>query len=162
MLDLYKSYEELCEDCIKLYGAVSGNFFIEAGKQNLDIKRSNEGLQIHHIKECDDIFIFVSDLSKWENAKNYPEEFQNKENLCYCNLIDHFLLHVKIDLWRSKKFKGKNYHEGSDLLFYKLKNIFYLLDESDPYFLAIKDNFDYFKAVYRYWKEEKEKLFGKK
>ena len=55
------------------------------------VSRAKEGLQVHHVKENT-----VSGLSKPEIAGQYDIGYQSPENLCYCNVLEHFLLHIKI------------------------------------------------------------------
>lgn len=55
------------------------------------VSRAKEGLQVHHVKEDT-----VSGLSKPETARLYDISYQSPENLCYCNVLEHFLLHIKI------------------------------------------------------------------
>ncbi len=58
-----------------------------------NITRTAEGLVIHHNAEG----LNVGNLGEPHLAKLYPFEFQKKENLSYCNLIEHLLLHLKIN-----------------------------------------------------------------
>ena len=58
--------------------------------RNRNNSRADEGLVIHHIDE--DKAEFLSD-PRW--AYNQPVAFQRKERLIYCDLIEHYLLHLK-------------------------------------------------------------------
>ena len=53
--------------------------------------RTAEGLFCHHIDEDKAIM-----LSNDEYATRNPFEYQKKNRLVYCNLLEHLLLHVKI------------------------------------------------------------------
>lgn len=53
-------------------------------------QRSEESLFVHHIKE--DI---IANLSQYEQQKQYPE-YQQPEYLCYCDYLEHLLLHILI------------------------------------------------------------------
>ncbi len=87
------NYLELCDYLKAKYGTINEPFFVNANCKtpNRNIKRSNEGLFIHHIKENEG-----ADLTKTENAKYYGYEFQQGNNLVYCNLLEHLILHYKI------------------------------------------------------------------
>lgn len=163
MIDIHLDYFSLITCFKSLYGEVRGNYFNSDFTYNKDIKRFSEGLEIHHIKEWDENNIFLTNLSDPSIAKRNSFEYQKAENLCYVNLIDHFLLHVKIDLLRFNKFR-RTFTEGSDFLFNKIKYIYDNYEDNldNPYFLAIEDKFEYFKDVYNYWVKEKFKLIRNK
>ena len=58
---------------------------------NPKCKRTKEGLLSHHKKE--DTMIL---LSTKEIAEQFPFEWQSKENIVYCDYLEHLLLHVLI------------------------------------------------------------------
>ena len=60
-------------------------------KTGTKISRTSEGLIIHHLKEN-----YFPDLSKTEHAILQPWEYQEPQNLVYCNYIEHLILHVHI------------------------------------------------------------------
>lgn len=99
-LERRMSYCELCNYLKDKYGGVNENYFLDSGctRVNLSIKRAKEGLEIHHIAEAEP---HVYDLSTSAQAKKYPFDYQSKENLCYCNLLEHLLLHMLINIERS-------------------------------------------------------------
>lgn len=105
------SYSQLVQYLIKKYGEVLDEFYREKSYQrflNKEIKsitrgkysRAKEGLYCHHILE-----------NKYENISSkdfiahfkYPYEYHKKENLVYCDLIEHLILHVLI----TKETKGE-------------------------------------------------------
>ena len=159
MVDIKLDYFSLTDYFKSLYGEVPGDYFNPDFTPNKDIKRSSEGLEIHHIKEWDEKNVFLANLSNPSIAKRNLFEYQKSENLCYVNLIDHFLLYVKIDLLRFNKFK-RAFTEGSDFLFNKIKYLYDNYEDNldNSYFLAIEDKFNYFEDVYNYWAEEKSNL----
>lgn len=163
MVDINLNYFSLIKYFKSLYGEVPGDYFNPDFTLNKTIKRFSEGLEIHHIKEWDENNIFLTNLSDPSIAKGNSFEYQKAENLCYVNLIDHFLLHVKIDLLRFNKFR-RTFTEGSDLLFNKIKFLYDNYEDNldNPYFLAIEDKFEYFKDVYNYWVKEKFELIRNK
>lgn len=91
--DTYVSY---CGFLKKKYGKVPGNYFIN-DKKNTKITRGKEGLFIHHIYETK-----YDMLCNWEHCVLFHpeealEEAQEAENLVYCNLLEHYLLHLLIE-----------------------------------------------------------------
>lgn len=59
--------------------------------KNEKIRRLNEGLLIHHVGE--DALYNLSDKYK---ADQYPKIYQEPPLLCYCDLLEHLLLHIMI------------------------------------------------------------------
>lgn len=88
-------YREYCEYLKSKYGIPSEDYFIVNKNGNLiknnSISRGKEGLQCHHI--CEDI---VPNLSDSKIASQNKIEYQHKNNLCYCNLLEHAWLHILI------------------------------------------------------------------
>ena len=84
------------------YGIPQGNYFLNEScrTKNTKITRGKDGLFIHHVYEFSDEYPMVNDLSKPNMAIAYPYYFQHGENLCYCNYLEHFILHIKIWLMR--------------------------------------------------------------
>ena len=82
------TYDEYCSYLQNKYGLSSCDYtFGSSGKD----KRSNDGLELHHIRE--DI---VPALSNRAVAESNPIEYQQPQNLCYCDYLEHMLLHVLI------------------------------------------------------------------
>ena len=86
-------YSDLCIYLKNKYGTVSGSYFINHNckTKNEKIKRTSEGLFIHHVYESKAIM-----LSHSEYAIKFPFEWQEGANLVYCNYLEHLLLHVAI------------------------------------------------------------------
>lgn len=59
--------------------------------KNEKIRRLQDGLIIHHVAE-DKLY----DLSNKHKADLYPKIYQEPPLLCYCNLLEHLLLHILI------------------------------------------------------------------
>lgn len=87
------SYEKLVDVLKRKYGTPKGSYFLtETCKStNNSIKRTSEGLFIHHIDEDKKI-----DLSSSQRAVLAPFEYQLPERLVYCDLLEHLILHIKI------------------------------------------------------------------
>ena len=85
------TYLEYCNYLQNKYGIGLADYMTKGYNPNKKCKRTNEGLVVHHKKE--DCAIL---LSKKEVAQHYPFEWQEKENLVYCDYLEHLLLHVLI------------------------------------------------------------------
>ena len=100
---LNTSYDEYVSYLQNKYGLPTQPYYRWSDDNTTLIKgrvsRTKEGLQVHHVKENT-----VSGLSKPETARLYDISYQSPENLCYCNLLEHFLLHIKIaEMYRDDK-----------------------------------------------------------
>ena len=86
-------YDGLCDYLKKKYGEVPEPYFINENcrTKNSNIKRSSEGLFIHHIFESRVVM-----LSHPEYAIQFPYAWQEGKNLVYCNYFEHILLHLAI------------------------------------------------------------------
>lgn len=91
--DLLMKYDDLVSALLKKYGAAKHDYFTdrECTIKNKLVSRTAEGLFCHHIDEDKAIM-----LSNDEYAARNPFEYQKKNRLVYCNLLEHLLLHVKI------------------------------------------------------------------
>ena len=87
------SYEEYAKYLQNKYGMPKQAYYTlkEGTLVRNKISRAKEGLQCHHIRE--DIAECLSSPNK---ALNQDMSCQSPENLCYCNLLEHLLLHIKI------------------------------------------------------------------
>ncbi len=104
------SYQELVSFLQQKYGKVNGDYFLdkECKKQNCSIKKGSEGLFIHHIDEDKAIMLAVS-----EYAINNPFDYQKANRLVYCNLLEHYLLHILI--YEEQKPENANQKEKQGL-----------------------------------------------
>lgn len=100
------SYDKYCDYLQNKYGIGLANYMNESYTPNPKCKRSKEGLQAHH--KMEDRFIMLSDK---EYAKEAPYEYQLKENIVYCDMLEHLLLHILIvkkePMGTFAKFRGK-------------------------------------------------------
>ena len=103
-LEIYKelkmSYGELQQYLLKKYGGAVYDYFHtpECKTKNRKVTRTKEGLYCHHMDE--DKGGSLSDPLK---ARMQPFEWQKKERLVYCNILEHLILHIKIAVMRQKK-----------------------------------------------------------
>lgn len=104
----FMSYDEYCNYLKAKYGEVEYDYFHKDNKDGHLIQdnkgsRGSIGLQRHHICEK-----YVANLSDPRIAAENSFEYQKKENLCYCNLLEHMFLHILIaeDLTSSSEYLG--------------------------------------------------------
>lgn len=109
LLDL--TYAQIVQSLIEKYGEVLDEYYREKSYQrylNEEIKsiargkysRAKEGLYCHHILEN----TYENISSEYYIAHfKYPHEYHRKENLVYCDLIEHLILHAII----TKETNGK-------------------------------------------------------
>lgn len=106
------SYEDVVESLLQKYGPVTDDYFREKSYKrffNGEIKsittgkysRTSEGLYCHHILENKYRNLTDKDFCRNENA---PYKAHKKENLVYCDLIEHFILHILITKETNGKF----------------------------------------------------------
>lgn len=85
------NYMEYVAYLKKKHGEATVPYMTKSFCKNSRISRTKEGLLCHHVYEND-----FPNLSNPEHAKMNPYEYQQPENLVYCNLLEHLLLHIKI------------------------------------------------------------------
>lgn len=85
------SYLEYCNYLKKKYGKATDDYMTASYNKKAKISRTKEGLYCHHIKEDEAIM-----LSTKEYAIKHPFEWQKADNLVYCDLLEHMLLHILI------------------------------------------------------------------
>ena len=98
-------YPSLTKYLQNKYGLPNGSYFINesCNTHNKSIKRISDGLYIHHIAEYHQDYPFANNLSTQVEAIKYPFEFQCPQYLCYCNAIEHIILHYLIHRLRAKQ-----------------------------------------------------------
>lgn len=84
-------YLEYCDYLQKKYGFKKSAYMTKGWSKNQNCSRTKEGLMVHHIHENEAIL-----LSSPRFAQNYPYEWQMQQNLVYCDLLEHLLLHILI------------------------------------------------------------------
>lgn len=98
------TYSQAVAYLLNKYGAVTDDYYKEKSYTrflNGEIKsiskgkytRASQGLYCHHISE--DKFQNLSDL-RFISEFKYSYNYQKKENLVYCDLIEHLILHAII------------------------------------------------------------------
>lgn len=84
-------YLEYCDYLQKKYGIGLTDYMTRSFKKNPGCTRTSEGLIAHH--KAEDKMIM---LSTKVFAEICPFEWQLKENIVYCDYLEHLLLHVLI------------------------------------------------------------------
>lgn len=85
------TYRDYCKYLQDKYGIPEEPYFNKEWKYNNRIKRSTEGLFIHHILEDE-----IVNLSNPIVAEESGEKYQIPEVLCYADYLEHFYLHLLI------------------------------------------------------------------
>lgn len=85
------TYLDYCDYLQNKYGIGLDDYMTKSYNIKRTCKRTREGLLAHHKKE--DTMIL---LSHKEVAMEYPFEWQSKENIVYCDYLEHLLLHMLI------------------------------------------------------------------
>ena len=85
------TYLEYCDYLQKKYGIPSYDYMTKSFNKNPKITRTNDGLFAHHKFEDHAIM-----LGNKEYAKNNPYDWQKKENMIYCDYLEHLFLHILI------------------------------------------------------------------
>lgn len=126
------SYDEAISTLIDKHGTVIDNYYVEKSYNRFlegEIKnptkgkfsKTNEGLFCHHILE--NKFKNISDKN-YISKHQYSYEYQTKEYLVYCDLIEHMILHVLI----TKETDGENGVNGLCEYLKPMVIDFYIMD----------------------------------
>lgn len=85
------SYWEYCDYLQDKYGIGKAPYMTDNWNPSAKCKRAKEGLFAHHKAE-----VYVPLLSKKEQARLFPFEWQEPEWVVYCDYLEHLLLHIMI------------------------------------------------------------------
>ena len=142
------NYDQCCQRLIEKYGPVPGNYFCRDNYKSINpkIKRTKEGLFIHHMDE--DKAIMLSEpkhILPWN--KLFPEtpylwEWQKADRLNYCNLLEHLVLHIKIIQHPSpQKLPRQNVGLGGvyNFMVPQLNDIYGGIKHKQPYLIKVTD-----------------------
>ncbi|AEJ23950.1 hypothetical protein WKK_05395 [Weissella koreensis KACC 15510] len=113
---LEKTYLEVVDFLLEKYGPAVDSYYSEVSYNRFKrgeikaptkrkISRTSEGLYCHHIDEDKQILI--------SNARaivdfNIPFEYQTKDRLVYCDLVEHAILHILIAIEDKNKIDKLN------------------------------------------------------
>lgn len=158
--ELNLSYRDFLNYLKQKYGTAKENYFLTVRcDRKGNVGRGNEGLFCHHDYEYDPENPLVCDLSKPEMARQFTYKYQEAQNLTYCNWLEHFVLHCKINALRQKQLNRfivdgvLNYFipELNDLYRYRIKN---LPAWKQIAFSLIEENYDDYCKVIENWFSE--------
>lgn len=85
------TYLEYCDYLQGKYGIGLCDYMTKSYNKNKKVTRTKEGLFVHH--KMEDHMIM---LAQPEIAQMCPIEWQKKENLVYCDYLEHLFLHILI------------------------------------------------------------------
>lgn len=85
------TYLEYCDYLQDKYGIGLSDYMTKSYNPNPKCKRTKEGLIVHH--KMEDTMIM---LSEKRIAMICPFEWQEKQNIVYCDYLEHLLLHILI------------------------------------------------------------------
>lgn len=116
------NYEEVVQKLNVINGLVEKDYFGRLSYQNYitnhnrknikknKLKKRKEGLWVHHVKEDEQ-----PNLSCPKTIRKYSIDFsyQEKENIVYCDLVEHLILHALIEKNTTKK---SDIHEANGFL----------------------------------------------
>ena len=126
-------YEELVEYLLKKYGPATCDYYLNDVDYNIDhrISRLNEGIYCHHIDEDK-----ANLLSEPRAAAKAPYEWQKKERLVYCNLLEHLILHLKIVILRQQQYKLRSKDDVLRAFSDLLNGVHFLCMRLSKYYLS--------------------------
>lgn len=84
-------YDEYCDYLHMKYGMPEYDYMTKSYNKNVKCTRTKEGLIAHHKMEDRAI-----NLARKDVAQTHPIEWQYKENIVFCDYLEHLLLHLKI------------------------------------------------------------------
>lgn len=127
--ELQMTYEDLQRYLIQKYGGAVCDYFAtpECKSKSKKVSRTGEGLYCHHMDEDKG-----GNLGNAAQAKMQPFEWQKKERLVYCNIIEHLILHMKIAVLRQKELLKKPSNVQD---FFSTGGIFMLCQEINDMFV---------------------------
>lgn len=85
------TYLEYCDYLQRKYGIGLADYMTKSFNANPKCKRTKEGLVAHH--KMEDTMVMLSTKAI---AQMCPFEWQQKQNIVYCDYLEHLLLHVLI------------------------------------------------------------------
>ena len=85
------TYVDYCDYLQAKYGIGRADYMTRSFSKNQKVSRTAEGLIAHH--KAEDKMIMLSTKAF---AEKCPYDWQKKENIVYCDYLEHLLLHVLI------------------------------------------------------------------
>lgn len=133
-------YDKSVEYLIEKYGAATLPYFEETsyhefldGKREAPVKnntsRTREGLYCHHVREDEAILLSTPKVIR---QLKYPYEWQKPENLVYCNLLEHLVLHALIAIENNDTSSNVRLGIGGYVNFMRPELIEWFIQENIP------------------------------
>ena len=151
------SYPQLLSYLKEKYGEAKENYFLDINctRKSVINGRGKEGLFLHHDFEYDRQNPLVNNLSQPDIAKQFDYKYQYAENLTYCNYLEHILLHVKINILRTKQL-GRFISDGLvNFMLPEVNDWYKFLVDLKPWqqkaFSLIEYNYSDYCDILEYW-----------
>ncbi|GAB2022191.1 hypothetical protein RyT2_12650 [Pseudolactococcus yaeyamensis] len=147
---LSKTYDDAVNFLLEKYGPATSDYFSEKSYNRFKsgeiksiskgkITRTSEGLYCHHIDE--DKIIMISNPA-FIKALDIPYDYQKKNRLVYCDLIEHGILHVLIATENKNKPVLGEVGIGGYLNFIRPELYWWLIENKVPTTLWRKNCYD--------------------
>ncbi len=138
---LSMSYEKFVKYLIEEHGPVTGDYFKneDCRSKNTSIARGREGLFVHHVRE--DIEPLLSGPVM---ARMKPFEFQKAENLVYCDILEHLMLHILLLPIRTNELDAvlMQTNMGLRLIYEQINDCFFGIDQANRFRKAVMDSLE--------------------
>lgn len=129
------TYLEYCDYLQNKYGIGKCNYMSKNYNKNPKVTRTKEGLIAHHKMEDRAIMLSHKDF-----AMKCPIEWQYKENIVYCDYLEHLLLHTLICKYPSpEKLENNIVGEGG---------VVFISSELNDVYSGFKTNQEWRKTCY--------------
>lgn len=157
------SYQQNLQYLKAKYGEAKENYFLDINCTRKSVKngRGNEGLFLHHDFEYDRKNPLTSNLSDPDTAKQFDYKYQYPENLTYCNYLEHILLHIKINILRTKQLQHFLRDGLVNFMLPEVNSWYKYLVDLKPWqqtaFSLIEENYGDYLDLLEYWVDELEK-----
>ena len=112
------NYLEYCDYLQGKYGIGRADYMTKSFNKNQKVSRAKEGLYAHHKMENE-----YPCLSEKIMAKRFPWECQAKENIVYCDELEHLYLHILIAEISSTN-SHRRFFDLSDAVQIMISNLF--------------------------------------
>lgn len=137
------TYKDYCHFLLQKYGPAKVDYFDLSYNKIKEITRTDEGLFCHHIKENE-----IPNLSDVDIAREVSFDFQRKENLVYCNWLEHILLHLLIAEENPASGLGIG---GANIMIQEIESLYENVEIKLPWvqncFSVIENDFDVFESL---------------
>lgn len=122
------NYDQYFSFLQEKYGKPKKSYFSQRFKLNEKNFKNKQNLKIHHYFEKD-----VLNLNKPSIAMQHPFSFQKRENLAYCDLLEHLFLHILLceEIIRYKEYTQEDLINTLDANVLELNDYFTTIFNKD-------------------------------